>query len=411
MAMGTAEDKFASLAATMNRCDALVRQSADISYAEAQGSYRRSLSLFIAILVIAIGLSTLLTLFLTRLLTRAIASLQNTLGRVATGNARLTEAAQGMAAGDTSIAVDVPKESVEIHQNNEIGALAESIRHIVESQEQLSVAFHKVTETLKGLVDETSRLSESAVEGRLSTRGDTAAFEGGYRQIVEGVNKTLDAVIGPLNIAAKNVQLISRGDIPPQVTDEYRGDFNEIKSNLNTCINAVEALVADTIMLSEAAVEGRLSTRADASRHQGDFRKIVEGINGTLDSVIRPVEEGPVVLGQMAQGDLTPRVKGDYHGDHRRIVESINAVADSLMKALLDVSEAVSATASASSQISSSTEQIAAGAQEQTSQTGEVAGAVEEMTKTILENSRNAGLTAETAKQARQSAETGWPGR
>jgi methyl-accepting chemotaxis protein len=50
---------------------------------------------------------------------------------------------------------------------------------------------------------------------------------------------------------------------------------------------------------------------------------------------------------------------------------------------------------------------MAAGAQEQTSQAGEVASAVEEMTKTILENSRNAGVAAETAKQARVNAEQG----
>ena len=50
---------------------------------------------------------------------------------------------------------------------------------------------------------------------------------------------------------------------------------------------------------------------------------------------------------------------------------------------------------------------MAAGAQEQTSQAGEVASAVEEMTKTILENSKNASVTADTAKQAQGSAEQG----
>ena len=72
-----------------------------------------------------------------------------------------------------------------------------------------------------------------------------------------------------------------------------------------------------------------------------------------------------------------------------------------------DVSAAVSAAASASNQISSSTEELAAGAQEQTSQAAEVAGAVEEMAKTILENSRNASETATVAKEAKTNAEAG----
>jgi methyl-accepting chemotaxis protein len=407
MAMGTAEDKFTILSATLGRCDEVLQKTGSESYDDATNSASRSKMIFVLILAGALAVSILLTLWLTRMLTSAITALQRVLGNVASGNAILTDAARAIAAGETSVSAEVAKESVDVVQKDEIGALADSTRQIVESQEQLSVAFRKVTETLKALIEETGRLSHAAVEGRLSTRGDAQAFEGGYRQIVQGVNNTLDAVIGPLHVAARNVQLISRGDIPPTITETYNGDFNEIKNNLNTCITAVQSLVADTIMLSESAVEGRLSARADAGRHQGDFRKIIEGINSTLDSVIRPVEAGALVLSQMADGDLTGRVEGNYHGDHRRIVESINAVADSLMKALTDVSEAVSATASASSQISSSTEEMAAGAQEQTSQTGEVASAVEEMTKTILENSRNASMAAETAKQAKLRAEQG----
>ena len=46
----------------------------------------------------------------------------------------------------------------------------------------------------------------------------------------------------------------------------------------------MNALVRDTILLSEAAVEGKLATRADAAKHQGDYRKIVQGVNDTLDA-------------------------------------------------------------------------------------------------------------------------------
>jgi methyl-accepting chemotaxis protein len=407
MAMGSVEDKFEELSHTLKHCDEIVETSADQAYSAATASYERSSSVFIAILLVALIASSLVTLWLTRMLTAPITVLQRVLSNVAAGNSKLTEASQAMAAGKTSMDVDVAREEVTIDQKDEIGALAESTRQIVNSQEQLLSAFSKVAETIRSLIEETGRLSKAAVQGQLSARGNASAFEGGYRELIQGVNNTLDAVIGPLNIAANYVNRISKGDIPAPITDTYHGDFNELKNNLNTCIDAIQTLVADTILLSDSAVHGRLSTRAEATKHQGDFRKIVEGINATLDSVIQPIEESARVLSKMAEGDLTARVTAEYHGDHRRIVESINAVAESLMRALIDVSEAVAATASASSQISSSTEEMAAGAQEQTSQTAEVAGAVEEMTKTILENSRNASMAAETAKQAKQSAEQG----
>ena len=56
---------------------------------------------------------------------------------------------------------------------------------------------------------------------------------------MRGVNAILDAVIAPLNVAAEYVDRISKGDIPPQITDTYHGDFNTIKNNLNTLIVAM----------------------------------------------------------------------------------------------------------------------------------------------------------------------------
>ncbi|HAJ71400.1 MAG TPA: chemotaxis protein, partial [Methylophilaceae bacterium] len=56
-----------------------------------------------------------------------------------------------------------------------------------------------------------------------------------------------------------------------------------------TCIDAVNNLVADADMLSEAAHEGRISTRANPERHYGEFRKVIEGVNQTLDMIVAPI--------------------------------------------------------------------------------------------------------------------------
>jgi len=264
-----------------------------------------------------------------------------------------------------------------------------------------------VVKMMSDLLKETDIIIKAAADGELDKRADAAKFLGGWNQLVSGVNDTITNIVNPLMVTADYVDKISQGNIPPQITDTYKGQYNEIKLNLNKCVVAVNSLVADANLLSQAAVDGRLSTRADGSKHQGDFRKIVVGVNETLDAVIKPVQEAAGVLAELAKGDLTVRVKGEYEGDHAMIKDSINQMAESLDHALREVGEAVSATASASSQISSSTEEMAAGAQEQTSQAAEVASAVEEMTKTIVENSKNASDTAGTAKEAKGAAEQG----
>ena len=162
-------------------------------------------------------------------------------------------------------------------------------------------------DAVNALVADAGVLVKAAVEGKLATRADATKHQGDFRKIVEGVNETLDAVIGPLNVAAEYVDRISKGDIPPKITDNYNGDFNEIKNNLNTCIDAVNALVADADMLAKAAVEGKLATRADATKHQGDFRKIVEGVNDTLDAVIGPLNVAAEYVDRIARATFRRR--------------------------------------------------------------------------------------------------------
>jgi len=94
--------------------------------------------------------------------------------------------------------------------------------------------------------------------------------------------------------------------------------------------SALTAMIADAMMLTKAAVEGRLDTRADLSRHQGDYRRVLEGFNDTLDAVIKPVQEARESLARIAEGDLTARMSGDYQGDHAEIKESMNACIDTL---------------------------------------------------------------------------------
>ena len=43
--------------------------------------------------------------------------------------------------------------------------------------------------------------------------------------------------------------------------------------------------------LSQAAGEGKLGVRSDASRHQGAYRKVVEGINQTLDIIVETARD------------------------------------------------------------------------------------------------------------------------
>jgi len=293
------------------------------------------------------------------------------------------------------------------------------------------------------LVADAGMLVKAAIDGKLATRADASKHQGDYRKIVQGVDDTLDAVIGPLNVAANYVDKISRGDIPAKITDHYNGDFNTIKVNLNTCIDAVNSLVADAAMLSKAAVEGKLATRADASKHQGDYRKIVQGVDDTLDAVIGPLNVAARYVDMISKGDVPDLITDTYNGDFNTIKNNLNTLVtamnditsaaveiaggnltveiherspkDKLMQALTsmvsglvqtvsDIRTIAGEVATASQSISTASVEVSNGASVQAASAEEASSSMEEMSSNIKQNADNAQQTNKIATKSAQDA-------
>ncbi|MCX6625360.1 MAG: methyl-accepting chemotaxis protein, partial [Acidobacteria bacterium] len=302
-------------------------------------------------------------------------------------------------------------------------------------------------DNINALVADAAMLAKAAVEGKLATRADATKHGGDYRKIVEGVNSTLDSVIGPLNVAADYVDKISRGAIPAKISDTHNGDFNTIKNNLNNCVDNINALVADANLLAKAAVEGKLATRADATKHGGDYRKIVEGVNSTLDSVIGPLNVAANYVDRISKGDLPSQITDTYQGEFNAIKNNLNTLIvamndvthaaeeiaqgnltvslrersgqDKLMQALIAMVAGLTRTvteirtiagevSAASQSISTSSVQVSNGASAQAASAEEASSSMEEMVSNIKQNADNAQQTDKIAtKSAKDAQESG----
>ncbi|MFO7736028.1 MAG: methyl-accepting chemotaxis protein [bacterium] len=268
-------------------------------------------------------------------------------------------------------------------------------------------------EVTTNLLLETDGLINAVLDGKLDKRGNAQQFVGGWGELVHGINSLVDAFVGPINVVAEYVDRISKGDMPPEITDDYKGDFNEIKNNLNQLIeatngitevaeklavgntkvslskrceqdkmmgslikvidnsknnaeniikmangdldftvkimseedemskscmnlqNALKNLIDDSATLAKSAAEGKLDIRADADKHHGDFKKIVGGINETLDNVVGPLNVAAEYIDRISKGDIPPKITDDYKGDFNEIKNNLNGCID-VMNGLLE---------------------------------------------------------------------------
>jgi methyl-accepting chemotaxis protein len=261
--------------------------------------------------------------------------------------------------------------------------------------------------SLNALVGDVAALARGGAEGKLTVRADASRHHGDFRKIVEGINRTLDSVVGPIDVAAKAVAEIARGNVQGQITEEFPGDYRGLRESVNESIRAVSQLVADVDALARSAVDGKLQVRADASRHQGDFQRIVLGVNRTLDAISAPIDEATRILEQLSRRDLRARMRGDYSGDHVRLKSALNATAEALHEALYQVAEAAQQVSSAAAQIASSSQAVASGASEQAASLQDTVTALDGVSAMTRQSSDSAQQADALARTTHEAAATG----
>jgi len=125
---------------------------------------------------------------------------------------------------------------------------------------------------------ELERLTQAAAEGQLSVRANSAAFEGNYRTIVEGVNRMVDAFLQPVNEAAAVLDQLAQRNLTTRMNGEYQGDFARIKNALNSALRN----------LDEALAQVRLGTHqvtSAASQISAGSQSLSEGASNQASSL------------------------------------------------------------------------------------------------------------------------------
>jgi len=188
----------------------------------------------------------------------------------------------------------------------------------------INQSIEQVRQNFNLLMDDVHTLSHAAEQGQLNIRVDVSRHQGEFQQIVAGFNQTLDAVVVPLQTTARYLDQMAAGHIPTQIEEHFVGDFNLMQTSLKHCTGAIHQLISDVHHLASAAQQGQLNTRADVEAHAGDFQKIIQGINQTLDAVVSPLHVAADCVKRIAAGDIPAPIHNQYHGDFKVLINNLN---------------------------------------------------------------------------------------
>ena len=205
------------------------------------------------------------------------------------------------------------------------GELFMDIKLALSDTTSIMFSMSRMVAAIKALTSDVGMLSDAAVAGELATRADAAKHQGDFQKIVQGVNETLDAVIGPLNVAAKYVVRIAKGDIPLKITDTYHGNFNEIKLNLNQCINTLNALLSDMAEMSHQHDLGDIDVMMPADKFRGAYRTMAQGVNDMVTGHVVVNKRAMACVAEFGKGNFDAELE-EFPGKKASINQTIEAV-------------------------------------------------------------------------------------
>jgi len=324
--------------------------------------------------------------------------------------------------------------------NDEIGELTEN--------------FVEVVNSISSLINEMNIMSKERDKGNFEYLMDSKDFKGSFKTVAESVNDTISGYVATLSEASECLQSFEKGNFNINTTSysETNGLPYKTMNTINLLRDGIIKINNQINAHVDAALVGNLSYKADTSEFKGEWAKIIVGLNEVFEAISKPIHESNEVLQEVAKGNFSVRVAGDYKGDLTVIKSSINTTVTNLQSYIVEINDILSNVAnkdltksinreylgefigvkesineivnsfnqviseidsssiqiaSGVSQVSESSITLAQGATEQSSAVESLNSSIEKMISQVQSSAKNSNETSKLALSAKDSADIG----
>jgi methyl-accepting chemotaxis protein len=155
----------------------------------------------------------------------------------------------------------------------------------------------------------------------------------------------------------------------------------------------------------QAAVRGDFSQRVALDGKSGLILNVGTAINTLCENVSGALDDLAGMLGGLAEGDLTRRIRGQYEGTFATLKDGANTTAERVGATIAEIKRAGQEVASAAAEISASTTDLSQRTEEQAASLEQTSASMEEMSVTVKKNAEQAKLANQFAGETRETAD------
>jgi methyl-accepting chemotaxis protein len=149
-----------------------------------------------------------------------------------------------------------------------------------------AVEWVDITEQLDA-ENQIENLIEQAVHGKLDERIDTAGYEGFMKNLGDGINRMMDAVVTPLKEVVRVLSGLAEGDLRKNMQGEFKGEFDVLSSSLNATMTNLMSIVSK---INEAG-DSITSASSEIAQGNTDLSQRTEEQASSLEETASSMEE------------------------------------------------------------------------------------------------------------------------
>jgi methyl-accepting chemotaxis protein len=204
------------------------------------------------------------------------------------------------------------------------------VNKIMAAISSISQKLSLVESNIKDMFDDLSM-------GNLDHRIDSREFKNGYGNILESVNSMIDIPASVIRDFGYAMGKLSEGNFDSKVSNNYLGEFNDVKLSFNSLSDTLANIQNDSFMINQAALSGQLNIQADISKYTGDFALIIKTMNNFTE-VTKDVFDDTILALKFLQGGIFDKeIDTEYNGDFGIIKETVNETFQILTRFINDV--------------------------------------------------------------------------
>lgn len=207
---------------------------------------------------------------------------------------------------------------LELLREDEFGLVADAVDHFIEnlqrnfignlriitggdfsikvltqdSNDEIAQTLNKLATTLSELRTETDLFVRAYSEGNTDYKGNADHFEGGYKDIVNGINKTVSEIVSVVRSGYGIMQRLADGDLTARIDKDFLGTYNLYKNYINNLgdslhivVSEVSAAISSTENASNeisSSVEEMAAGAEEQSQQTSEVASAVEEMTRTI---------------------------------------------------------------------------------------------------------------------------------